>query len=130
MQALLDTATTGAARDSAIPACLGLIAVVGIQREIRAAHPCHVRLRGRIIRIKRGIEPPSLQLEAAGAATVTCCNENRLSLRGGLLEELIFLVHFLLAHVLLTIAPTYADYGRTIFDDTRKIGRASCRERV
>src|SRR5260221_14481622 len=89
MQALLDTATTGAARDSAIPDSLSLVAVVGIQREIRAAHACHVRLCGRIISIKRGIETPSLQLEAAGAATVTCCNENRLSLRGGLLEELI-----------------------------------------
>src|SRR5260370_34788071 len=76
---LADTATARTAKESAIPECLGLIAVVGNQRDILSSHACYVRLCGRLNRITRCIEYPSLQLAAAGATNVPVSHTNLLS---------------------------------------------------
>src|SRR5579884_2225256 len=118
---LADAAATRAAKKAAIPHRFGRIAVAAIQRQVGAANASVVGLRGGIIGVEREIEAAALQLEAAFTATIACRNEDGLPLRGCLLEELVLLGRFLLPHVLLAIAPAYADNGSTVFDDAGEL---------
>src|SRR5438876_11385745 len=106
---LAQATATSSAKKPVIPYSLRLVAVITFQREACTAHTGDIWLRCRIIRVKRGIESSTLHLETARAAAVTCSDKNSLSLSSGLLEELIFLIHFLLTHVRFAIAPTDTD---------------------
>src|SRR5215467_4816494 len=97
-----------------------MITVITIEGKVRATYASDIWLGCRIIRVQRKIETSTLQLEATRAATITCSDKNSLALGSSLLEELIFLIDFLLTHILLAIAPTDTDDRRTILDNTRK----------